>query len=112
MRSDTSSWNKAMRCCARAGLAVEIAAGDLSWSRPNRYRARGGHWHVPLGPTTTASMMIRSPSISNELSDLICHHEPRVARKRRVDLADEVVADLRIDVLPRARLLEGLASRP
>src|SRR5689334_14408205 len=65
----------------------------------------------PFGPTTTASMTIRSPSISKELSDLIGHHEPRIARERRVDLAGEVVAYLRVDLLPRARLLEGLASR-
>ena len=63
----------------------------------------------PLGPTTVASMMIRSPSISNELSDLISHHDSREVRKRRLDLAGEVVTDLFVATPPRACLLECLA---
>lgn len=54
-------------------------------------------------------MMIRSPSNSNELSDLISHHNSREVRKWRFDLASEVVADLFVATPPRARLVERLA---
>jgi hypothetical protein len=55
-------------------------------------------------------MVIRSPSISSERSDLIGHHEPPVVRARWVDVAGEVVTDLKV-IRPLMILLESLPPR-
>src|SRR5262245_17394341 len=54
----------------------------------------------PVSPAMVASTVIRSPSNSNELSDLIGHHDLRKARNGGGDLAGEEVGDRGIPLPP------------
>lgn len=66
----------------------------------------------PFGPAMVASMTIRSPSSSNEVPDLIRHHDSGEVRDRHSELACEEMPDHGVRRPPCIDLRQGLPPRP